>query len=93
MALRSSLLSPQFRRSALAAAGAVLLIGFGPSQSASALDDGDENIFNTLTNIIGLGLFSVDKPDAKPVIRYRERPPLVLPPNLSQLPPPAANSE
>ena len=91
MALRSSLLSPQFRRSALAAAGAVLLIGFGPSQSASALDDGDENIFNTLTNIIGLGLFSVDKPDAKPVIRYRERPPLVLPPNLSQLPPPAAN--
>jgi hypothetical protein len=91
MALRSSLLSPQFRRSALAAAGAVLLIGFGPSQSASALDDGDENIFNTLTSIIGLGLFSIDKPDDKPVIRYRERPPLVLPPNLSQLPPPAAS--
>lgn len=66
------------------------MIGFGPSQSASALDDGDENIFNTLTNIIGLGLFSTDKPGDKPAIRYRERPPLVLPPNLSQLPPPAA---
>jgi hypothetical protein len=88
--LSPNLLSPRLRRSALAAACAALLLGFGPSQSAIALDDGDENIFNTLTNVIGFGPFSIDKPDDKPVIQYRERPPLVLPPNLSQLPPPSA---
>lgn len=81
---------PQFRRSAFAAAGAALLLGFGPAQTASALDDGDENIFNTLTNVIGFGLFSPGKTNERPVIQYRERAPLVLPPNLSQLPPPAA---
>ncbi len=77
----------RLRAAALAALGATLLAS-APLTPAHALDDGDENIFKSVTNAIGFGLFSFDA-EEKPRINYRERAPLVVPPNLSQLPAPA----
>lgn len=84
---RASLARASLARASLAAVGAALLAS-AAATPAQALDDGSENIFKSLTNAIGFGLFSVEDDD-KPRINYRERAPLVVPPNLSQLPAPA----
>ncbi|MDB5571362.1 MAG: hypothetical protein JWN93_2545 [Hyphomicrobiales bacterium] len=77
------------RRSLAAAVGASLLAGLAATP-ALALDDGDENMFSSISGILGLtGLGLGSSEDEKPRINYRERAPLVLPPNLSALPAPA----
>lgn len=75
------------RRSLLAAAGAALLMNL--PAPALALDDGEENLFTTLSNLVGLTGLGFGEEETKPKINYRERAPLVLPPDLSHLPPPA----
>ena len=83
--------SVSFRRTILAGCAAALLVG--ASAPARALDDGDENVFVSLGQLLGLsalGFGLAGSEEEKPAIQYRERAPLVLPPNLSQLPPPAA---
>lgn len=77
-------------RKALLAAGAALFLGFGASTPALALDDGDQNIFETVKGLLGAGIgFGLGGGEEQPRIDYRERAPLVLPPS-TQLPPPAA---
>lgn len=79
-------------RTALLAAGAALFLGFGAATPALALDDGDQNIFETVKGLLGAGIgssFGLGGGDERPRIDYRERAPLVLPPS-TQLPPPAA---
>lgn len=68
--------------------GAVLLAALSGATPARALDDGADNIFNSITSLLTLGI-GVGGQEAKPRIDYRERAPLVLPPDLSRLPEPA----
>ncbi|MBX9759026.1 MAG: hypothetical protein K2Y29_09645 [Beijerinckiaceae bacterium] len=74
-------------RALIAAAGAALIVGLAATTPARALDDGAENIFSS---IAGLLTSSFKTSEAKPQIEYRERAPLVLPPNMQQLPPPGS---
>ena len=74
--------------SLLAAASGALLMGLAATP-AKALDDGAENIFVSIGQLLTVGI-GLGGESAKPQIEYRERPPLVLPPNLSQLPPPGS---
>jgi hypothetical protein len=83
----ASLPLASLRAAGLAVMSAAFLAG--AASPARALDDGDENIFKSVTNAIGFGLFNFDSGEEKPRINYRERAPLVVPPNLSQLPAPA----
>lgn len=50
-------------------------LGLGAAPAAQASDDGYLNVFSSV-----LGAVGVIKPDAPPEIEYRERAPLVLPP-------------
>ena len=83
---------PALGRTITLAAAAALTGGFLAVTPASALDDGDQSFFETVKGLagyaIGFGLGSSDE-DEKPRIQYRERAPLVLPPNKGNLPPPA----
>lgn len=80
---------PTYRRAALALALAgAALIGFSVTP-ARALDDGSQNIFETVRGLLGAGIGFGLGGEEKPRIDYRERAPLVLPPT-TQLPPPAA---
>ena len=75
------------RAALLAALTAVVLL---PALPAPAADDDDEETIDNkiFRNVLeGLGLRPSDKS-----IDYRERSPLVVPPNLSTLPPPAADA-
>lgn len=74
-------------RALIAAAGAALIVGLAAATPARALDDGAENVFSS---IAGLFTSSFKTTEAKPQIDYRERAPLVLPPNMQQLPPPGS---
>ena len=56
-------------------AAGLLGLGFGMTVPAVAADDGYANVFTSLFSAVG-----VVKPDAPPDISYRERPPLVIPP-------------
>jgi hypothetical protein len=77
-------------RTAMLAAGAALLIGLGAATPARALDDGDQNIFETVKGLLGAGIgFGLGGGNERPRIDYRERAPLVLPPPGAALPPPA----
>lgn len=76
-------------RALVAAAGGALLIGLAATSPARALDDGSENIFASITSLLTVGI-GIGGEESKPPIEYRERPPLVLPPNLQQLPPPGS---
>ncbi|HEY8580174.1 MAG TPA: hypothetical protein VIL72_09840 [Beijerinckiaceae bacterium] len=83
--------SSNLRRSVLAGVACALIAG--SAAPALALDDGDENVFMSLGHLIGLGSLGFGfggSDEGQPRIEYRERAPLVLPPNLSHLPPPAA---
>jgi hypothetical protein len=71
-----------------AAAAVALVASLGAAAPAYALDDGADNLFNSLTSLLTLGI-GVGGDEVRPRIDYRERAPLVVPPNLSQLPPPA----
>jgi len=73
----------------LTAAGGALLMGLAAATPARALDDGAENIFVSIGQLLTVGV-GLGGSTAKPQIEYRERPPLVLPPNLSQLPQPGS---
>lgn len=65
---------------------AVGLVGLAFAASpANAADDGYANVFTSLFNAVG-----IIKPDPAPDIAYRERPPLVLPPQPG-LPKPVAS--
>ena len=77
--------SPVCRRASHVAAA--LSIGFGicAAAPARAADDGYANVFSSV-----LGAVGVIKPDESPEIEYRERPPLVLPPQ-NALPKPLAS--
>lgn len=68
--------------------GALLLAGLPGATPAKALDDGADNIFNSITTLLTLGI-GVGGNETRDRIEYRERAPLVLPPDLSKLPPPA----
>lgn len=57
-----------------AAFAAMALLGAGP---AHAIDDNNSSVFDTLTSLVGLS-----SGKAAPVIDYRERAPLVLPPKM-----------
>lgn len=74
-------------RALIAAAGAALIVGLAAATPARALDDGAENIFSSLAGFV---TSSFKTSEAKPQIEYRERAPLVLPPNMQQLPPPGS---
>ena len=76
-------------RALIAAAGGALLIGLAATSPARALDDGSENIFSSITSLLTVGI-GIGGSESKPPIEYRERAPLVLPPNLQQLPPPGS---
>lgn len=76
-------------RSLMAAAGGALLIGLAAATPARALDDGAENIFVSIGQLLTVGV-GLGGDSTKPTIEYRERAPLVLPPNLQQLPPPGS---
>lgn len=65
-------------------AASVLATGLGLAAPALAADDGYANVFSSV-----LGATGLIKPDAPPEIEYRERPPLVLPPQQT-LPKPVA---
>lgn len=89
--LPPNLLQSTSRRSLVIAAGVSLLIGLAAASPARALDDGDENMFSSISGIMGFTGFGLGGGDeGKPRINYRERAPLVLPPNLSALPQPSA---
>ncbi len=62
-------------------------LGLGLASPARAADDGYANVFSSV-----LGAMGVIKPDAPPEIEYRERAPLVLPPQVA-LPKPTAESK
>lgn len=72
-----------------AAAAVALVAGLGAATPAHALDDGADNLFNSITSLLTLGVGTGGE-QARPQIDYRERAPLVVPPDLSRLPPPAA---
>lgn len=78
-------------RTLIAAAGGALLMGFAASSPAKALDDGADNIFSSIAELLTAGV-GLGGESAKPTIAYRERPPLVLPPNLQHLPPPGSGA-
>src|SRR5690606_6678357 len=61
------------------------------STPAAALDDGAENIFSSIAELLTAGV-GIGGESSKPPIEYRERAPLVLPPNLQQLPPPGGGA-
>lgn len=70
------------RHGSIALTGLVgLVVALG--SPARAADDGYANVFSSLFSAVG-----IVKPDAPPEIAYRERPPLVLPPQAG-LPKPA----
>ena len=80
-----------FRATLMAALGAALIAGFAAPTPAFALDDGDENIFDTVKGLLGAGVgFGLGQESEKPRIDYRERAPLVLPPANAALPAPVA---
>lgn len=64
-----------------------IFAGLSAATPASALDDGDQNIFETVKGLVGVTI-GIGGGDEKPRIDYRERAPLVLPPNYN-LPAPA----
>ncbi len=74
-------------RALLAAVGGALMLGLTVSTPAKALDDGEENVFTSVFQLLTAGI-GIGGNTAKPTIEYRERAPLVLPPNTQQLPPP-----
>ncbi|MFN3889333.1 MAG: hypothetical protein ACK4MV_02965 [Beijerinckiaceae bacterium] len=76
-------------RALVAAAGGALLFGLATTAPARALDDGAENIFISIGQLLTVGV-GLGGEKSKPPIEYRERAPLVLPPNLQQLPPPGS---
>ena len=78
-------------RALIAAVGGAFLLGLAMSTPAKALDDGDENIFSSIVQLLTVGV-GLGGSSEKPRIDYRERAPLVLPPNLQQLPPPGAGA-
>lgn len=87
---------PALGRTITLAAAAALTGGFLAVTPASALDDGDQSFFETMKGLagyaIGFGMGSSDE-DEQPRINYRERAPLVLPPNKSNtLPPPGQSA-
>ena len=67
------------------AAASLLGLSFATGSSARAADDGYANVFSSVLGAVGV--ISTDK---TPDIEYRERPPLVLPPN-DALPKPVAS--
>ncbi len=69
------------RRPALFAATAMIAFGLMGGTPARALDDGQENIFDSLLGLVKMGIGFEDD-DVKPSIDYRERPPLVVPPKM-----------
>ena len=62
-------------RSGVCVAAALITAGAAMGQPARAADDGYANVFTSLFTAVG-----VIKPDRPPEISYRERAPLVLPP-------------
>jgi hypothetical protein len=76
-------------RALICAAGGALLMSLAATAPAKALDDGADNIFSSIAQLLTVGI-GIGGERAKPRIDYRERAPLVLPPNLQQLPPPGS---
>ncbi len=76
-------------RALIAAVGGALILGLTVSTPARALDDGQENVFVSVFQLVTAGI-GLGGESAKPTIEYRERAPLVLPPNTQQLPPPGS---
>jgi hypothetical protein len=76
-------------RALIAAVGGALILGLTISTPAKALDDGEENVFTSILQLFTVGV-GLGGESAKPLIEYRERAPLVLPPNTQQLPPPGS---
>lgn len=81
--------APKARFALLGAAAVALALAVTAPAPAYALDDdGSENVFSAVLGLVGIGS---DKDE--PNIEYRERPPIVVPPNRQALPqplPPAA---
>ena len=69
------------RRPALLAATAMIAFGLIGGTPARALDDGQENIFDSLLGLVKMGI-GFENDEEKPAIDYRERAPLVLPPKM-----------
>jgi hypothetical protein len=80
---------PRSSHALIAAAGGALLMGLAATSPAKALDDGADNIFSSIAQLLTAGV-GLGGSNVKPPIEYRERPPLVVPPNLQQLPPPGS---
>jgi hypothetical protein len=76
-------------RALAAAAGGAFLLGLAAATPARAMDDGADNIFSSIASLLTMGV-GIGGSEKKAPIEYRERAPLVLPPNLQQLPPPGA---
>ena len=75
-------------------AGTLLSLGLFAATPTQALDDGQQTIFDSFVDFIKMGLGSDE--DEKPLIEYRERAPLVLPPKAElprPLPPVAQRSQ
>lgn len=89
MVLRHSSSSRTLIATLISTAGGALLMGLAASSPAKALDDGADNIFSSIAQLLTAGV-GLGGESSKPRIEYRERAPLVLPPNLQQLPPPGA---
>jgi len=70
-------------RPVLAALLGVQLIGLAFAASAPARAAEDDNVLNSFLGVFGMQFKKEDE-----VIDYRARPPLVVPPNAEQLPPP-----
>jgi len=82
------------RRPTAVIAGTLLSLGLFAATPAKALDDGQQTIFDSFVDFIKMGLGSDE--DEKPLIEYRERAPLVLPPKAElprPLPPVAQRSQ
>ena len=84
-----AILRPGWRRGLMACVAAVALAGAVsasvPSAALAAEDEEEESIETKFIK----GLFGINDRDS---INYRERPPLVVPPNLEPLPQPEANA-
>ncbi|MDP2356049.1 MAG: hypothetical protein Q8M31_08295 [Beijerinckiaceae bacterium] len=78
-------------RALVAAVGGALVLGLAVSTPAKALDDGQENVFVSVFQLLTAGV-GIGGANTKPTIEYRERAPLVLPPNTQQLPPPGTGA-
>jgi hypothetical protein len=80
--MRLKMLALKSSVAAVAGAACFACLLLSPSGPAYALDDGAENLFDTVLNMLAVNPWKTDDKAAAADIDYRERAPLVLPPKM-----------